>query len=126
MLKKTKAQSIGEYVILIGIVVAFAATMFPMVKRGTQSLIKAGADQLGSQKNSDQDFSGMSEYSASAKELINKASSKGYLDSYNTVSRSVSETEKREWPGVMQKTTYDRSDIQFNSLSPMGFMPDAD
>ncbi|MBF0386477.1 MAG: hypothetical protein HQL20_01315 [Candidatus Omnitrophica bacterium] len=62
---KNKAQSLGEYVVMATIVVAAVAMMFPMVKRGTQSLIKAGADQIGVQRNSEQDFnadSGYTEY----------------------------------------------------------------
>ena len=62
MLKRNRAQSIGEYVVLLTIVVSVAAMMFPMVKRGTQSLIRAGADQIAGQQNSEQEFNGEGGY----------------------------------------------------------------
>lgn len=51
-----KAQTILEYTIVLGVVVVIIFAMGPMLKRGTQSLIKVVADQIGVQKNSDQRF----------------------------------------------------------------------
>jgi uncharacterized protein (UPF0333 family) len=50
------AQSLLEYVIVVGAVVLIMFAMGPMLKRGTQSLIKIVADQIGSQRNADQSF----------------------------------------------------------------------
>jgi hypothetical protein len=105
MLKKTKAQSLGEYVLMISIILAFVAAMFPLVKRGTQSLIKAGADQIGDQRNSDQDFN----------------SDSGYTVGSNTIARSDSSVEQREWSGGMGTSTNELSDVQANTYSNLGF-----
>lgn len=51
-----KGQTIIEYVIIIGIVIAALYAMGPAIKRGAQTVVKASADQLGQQNASDQDF----------------------------------------------------------------------
>ena len=51
-----KAQSILEYTILLGVIVMVLFVMGPMIKRSTQSLIKAVADQVGTQQNAEQKF----------------------------------------------------------------------
>jgi len=56
ILKEQKeAQTISEYIILIGIVAVALAAMQPLVKRGIQSIVKVTADQLGQQSNADQE-----------------------------------------------------------------------
>ena len=110
MLKKTKAhrtraQSLGEYVILVSIVAAAAAAMFPLVKRGTQSLIKAGADQIGEQKTAEQDFNGAS----------------GFTDSMNAQSQTKSFSDVSETAGTRDIQTYDESVMATNTLTNMGF-----
>ncbi|MBF0533100.1 MAG: hypothetical protein HQL23_08420 [Candidatus Omnitrophica bacterium] len=52
----SRAQSMLEYTMVIGVVVALLMSMTIMLKRGAQSMIKTVADQVGSQINSDQDF----------------------------------------------------------------------
>ena len=42
-----KGQSILEYTIVLGVIVIVMSAMGPMIKRGTQSLIKVVADQVG-------------------------------------------------------------------------------
>lgn len=54
---KNKGQSLVEYIIIIGVVMTAVYIMAPMFKRGTQSVIKATADQLGAQQQAEQDFS---------------------------------------------------------------------
>ena len=54
MLRQKKAQTLMEYTIVLGTVVLVALAMTPLLKRGTQGMIKVVADQLGVQKNSDQ------------------------------------------------------------------------
>lgn len=52
--KQKDAQTILEYIILVGIVAVILAAMQPLVKRGIQSIVKVTADQLGQQSNADQ------------------------------------------------------------------------
>jgi len=47
---KKKAQSILEYVTLIGIIAAALAAMQIYFQRGIQATVKAAADEIGSQK----------------------------------------------------------------------------
>lgn len=49
-----RGQTLLEYIILIGFIVLAMYYMAPAFKRGTQSLIKATADQIGNQAESDQ------------------------------------------------------------------------
>lgn len=51
-------QSLSEYTLLIMVVTIAAVVIFPSVKRGTQSLIRVGSDQIGIQSKAEQDFSG--------------------------------------------------------------------
>lgn len=55
-LTNRKGQSILEYTILLGVIVLVMFAMGPMLKRGTQSLIKVVADQVGIQQNAEQKF----------------------------------------------------------------------
>lgn len=48
--QNSKAQSISEYVVLIGIVTAALLGMQVYMKRGIQGVIKVQADQLGPQQ----------------------------------------------------------------------------
>jgi len=49
-----KAQTLLEYVIIIGIVTLVLMAMAPRMKRGIQAIIKVTADQMAVQENSDQ------------------------------------------------------------------------
>ncbi|MBF0571204.1 MAG: hypothetical protein HQL12_04970 [Candidatus Omnitrophica bacterium] len=51
-----RGQSILEYTMIIGIIVVVLSYMGTSIKRGTQSLIKVAADQVGNQQNAEQDF----------------------------------------------------------------------
>ena len=48
-------QSLIEYSLLIGVVVVVFFTMGPFIRRGIQGVIKTMADQIGEQRNGDQD-----------------------------------------------------------------------
>ncbi len=54
--KNHEAQSITEYILVIGAVVVVFSVMAPMMKRLYQGMILVAADQLGNQQNSDQSF----------------------------------------------------------------------
>jgi hypothetical protein len=103
--RKKRAQTISEYVILITVVVAFLMSMFTYVKRGTQGLIKATADQIGSQLNAEQDFS----------------SKGGYMNSSDTFINAHFNYEDRTWPGTYQKVFSDGTDTQTDTKSNLGF-----
>ena len=51
-----RGQTILEYTIIVGIITVVLYYMGTPIKRGVQSLVKATADQVGNQVNSDQDF----------------------------------------------------------------------
>lgn len=48
-LYRSLGQSIGEYVLLLGIITVALLSMQVYMKRGIQAMIKVSADQLGSQ-----------------------------------------------------------------------------
>ena len=52
-----KGQSLIEYTIVLGLVIAVLMAMGVMFKRSAQGMIKVVADQVGRQQNADQDFS---------------------------------------------------------------------
>ena len=53
---KNNAQTIIEYIIVLGVVVIVLFAMTPLIRRGTQGMIKVVADQVGTQQGADQDF----------------------------------------------------------------------
>ena len=53
-LNNFKGQTIVEYSLLLGIVIALLVTMTPMVKRSAQGMVRVIADELGYQRNGEQ------------------------------------------------------------------------
>ena len=51
---QNQAQTIVEYTLLIGITIAILLAVTPMIKRGTQGMVKVVADELGTQQNAEQ------------------------------------------------------------------------
>lgn len=51
-----KGQTLIEYIIIVGVALMAIYVMAPAIKRGTQSVVKATADQLAPQQNAEQDF----------------------------------------------------------------------
>jgi hypothetical protein len=103
--RKKRAQTISEYVILITLVVASVVSMFVYVKRGTQGLIGAAADQIGSQYNAEQDFSGKG----------------GYISNSDTTTAMVANQHTYEWPGTILKTYRDTTETVTNMSSNLGW-----
>jgi hypothetical protein len=103
--RKKRAQTISEYVILITIVAAAVISMFTYVKRGTQGLVRAAADQIGSQVKSEQDFNSLG----------------GYISSANTITSSYANQAVYGWPGAYEKVFVEGSDTQTNTESNLGF-----
>jgi hypothetical protein len=56
VLYNRRAQSFGEYVIVIMVIVMAVMALMPMLRRGAQSMIKSGADVIGGQRGAEQDF----------------------------------------------------------------------
>ena len=54
-LRSRSGQTVVEYILLIGIVTVALTVMGPFFKRGLQSMVKVTSDQIGDQKNADQD-----------------------------------------------------------------------
>lgn len=105
---KTRAQSITDYIILLGIVATVVIAVFPMVKRGTQSIVRSGVDLIANQVNSEQSFT----------------VERGYMDSMNVITYSNAVDKKTEWPGVMQTEEADRSIIRSRIYTNLGFTED--
>ena len=99
------AQGVLEYIMLIGIIVVALIAMTQAIKRGAQSIIKEGADQLAAQQNADQSFS-------------NKT---GYLDSQNTASADDRQKQIIERVGIINYVQDDASSVFMNSSTNMGF-----
>lgn len=53
-MQNSKGQTMVEYSLLIGIVIAVILAMTPMVKRSAQGMVKIIADEVGYQSNAEQ------------------------------------------------------------------------
>ena len=100
-----KGQNVGEYVLVVSIVIAFVMVMFPMVKRGTQSIIKVTADQIGNQKNAEQDFSAAT----------------GYTVNVSSAAHSYGQSTRMELPGAIETGVADTTDSTSESVTNEGF-----
>ena len=105
MKRQRSAQTISEYVILVSLVVAAVAAMFPFVKRGAQSLIKTASDQIADQKTSDQNFQSKS----------------GYMIGSNTIAGSSLKESIRTEPAYVQHLIGEKADMITSSSSNLGF-----
>ncbi|MEI6437120.1 MAG: hypothetical protein WCO69_00045 [Candidatus Omnitrophota bacterium] len=103
MLKKAKAQSLAEYMVLLTIIAVVASTMTPMFRRGLQSLIKAGADQIGEQKQSEQN------------------TEQGYTESQNSSTQQSGQDITHDYFGAKDTQTYRETLTTSNSYTNMGF-----
>jgi uncharacterized protein (UPF0333 family) len=56
MISTCKGQTLLEYTVVVGLVLLILVTMSPLMKRTIQGMVKGVADQIGNQKDSDQDF----------------------------------------------------------------------
>jgi len=101
-------QNLMEYTLLLGVIMIILFTMSPLVKRGSQGMIKFVADQVGNQQASDQSFE----------------EEGGYLVNALTNSSAQMRTETIENVGI---TGYDYNDSTTTSSSQyldMGFSKD--
>ena len=105
-----------EYTIVIGIIIIVMFAMTPLIKRGTQCMIKVVADQIGNQKNADQ-----TAFQGTGNTLSN---TEGYLKSSYTSARNIQDQETQETAGSMTFIHGDRIDTFSNVLLNLGFTED--
>lgn len=103
--KSLHAQGVLEYVLVVGIVVISLLAMTQVIKRGSQSLIRSAAAQLGAQQNADQGF----------------GNSSGYMDSQNSQSSEDNLRQVVERVGIINYVRDVETNTLTNSLTNMGF-----
>jgi len=103
-LNGTRAQTMLEYLTLIGLVTVVLITMTTPVKRGIQLMVKVVADQIGVQKDSDQ-----------------KKTDDGYLKEAWTISRADIEKETKERIGSINYIFDDTIKTDSVTISNLGF-----
>ena len=102
---RIKAQTLLEYIILVGLVTMVLFAVSQIFKRGIQGIIKVTSDEIGNQQDAEQ--------------KITKES--GYLvDSY-TLTRSDTHKNRAEQDGNFQFTYNDTVNTISNSLVNLGF-----
>ena len=99
-----KAQSILEYTVFLGAIVLVMFAMGPMLKRGTQSLIKVVADQVGVQQNAEQKFDDT-----------------GYLESSYAATSGFTDKQTRDLVGTITYFFNDETVTTSNALINLGF-----
>ncbi len=99
-----KGQAILEYTIVLGVIVLIMFTMGPMIKRGTQSLIKLVADQVGAQSNADQRFD-----------------ESGHLEASYTATRGSMDKQSQDFVGTTSYIFDDSTATQANASINLGF-----
>lgn len=99
-----KAQSILEYTILLGVIVLVMFAMGPMLKRGTQSLIKIVADQVGIQQNAEQKFD-----------------ETGHMEASYTATRGSTDKQTYDLAGTISYVFNDVSVTTSNALINLGY-----
>lgn len=105
MIFSRRAQSLMEYVMLISIITAAVVYMLPRVKRTTQSMMKQAADQIGDQKNADQDFN----------------IERGYMISANTTTSSFVNNQREDIWGHVAQVYSEETQTTTNSLMQGGW-----
>ena len=117
-----KAQSLLEYIFLIGIVTMALFAMNTLFKRGIQGIIKVTADQIGNQQGAEQSALSNSGF------LINgdlgqsrKNPNAGYLVEAYSATKSNIQKNTRELDGAYDYIFDDRVDTFSNSLVNLGF-----
>ena len=103
--KQQSAQILLEHILLIGVVTVALITMTPMIRRTIQSVIKVTADEIGKQKDSDQNFN----------------SDQGYLVESSTGSQYTRRNRYLDRPGVMVKQINEITDTSTFTITNLGF-----
>jgi len=103
--KTLHGQSVLEYLLLVGIIVVVLFSMMQQIKRGSQSLLKVAADELGNQQNSDQTFD-------------NK---QGYLEYSNMIGTFESQKQMTDRVGVINYILEDKQSVILDEKTNLGF-----
>jgi hypothetical protein len=106
--KELQAQSMLEYILLVGMIVVALTAMTQAIKRGTQSIVKTAADELSYQQNADQTFSNTT----------------GYLNSQNSTVQEDNQKQIVERVGIINYVRNEAALIESESLTNMGFTED--
>lgn len=97
------AQTFVEYTILLGVVIMIMLAMSPMLKRGSQGLVKTVADQIGNQQGADQ------------------AAEYGYLKEMHTISASEQTKSRTEYLGAITTGISEQVRTTTQQVSNQGF-----
>ena len=100
-----RAQSLLEYVIVIGLVTAVFFAIAPLFKRGIQSVVRLASDQLAIQQNAEQKATSMS----------------GYLVENYSASRTTNDKQTLQRPRSTNYVYGDSESTYTNSLVNLGF-----
>ena len=100
-----KGQVLLEHILVIGVVILALVTMTPMIRRTIQSVIKVTADEIGTQKDADQDFN----------------SDRGYLVESRTGTQYSRRVQHRDIPGKTIKVTTETTDTSTMTITNLGF-----
>lgn len=109
MLKKARAQTVSEYLIVLTLFLGAVVVLSPLVRRGTQALIKAEADMIGNQQGAEQDFT----------------ENGSYMTSQYSNTQGSAYSEKREWSGGFGTGAVEATDTFSNSQTNMAFVEDS-
>jgi hypothetical protein len=112
--KSLHGQSVLEYVLLIGIITVVLFAMMQSVKRGTQSLVKVAADEIGVQSDSDQFVRAQN-----GELIVNNRT--GYMESANSLAIIDSEKQVVQRAGIISYIPDENQQTLSNTLTNMGF-----
>ncbi|MDP2940618.1 MAG: hypothetical protein Q8O13_11215 [Candidatus Omnitrophota bacterium] len=104
-MKNLRAQSLTEYVIVLGLVVVALTTMQVYMRRGIQAVVKVSADELGFQQNSE--------------DVLDPAK-QGFLRSFHSQVNSQSQRRMVGVPGVLNKDIDESSTFSLNGIYFLG------
>ena len=105
--KNSKAQSLIEYSIVIGIISIVLVSMNPFLKRAYQGMIKTVADQIGIQRAADQGF--------------NQQERGGYMKESYARTDAVSDKTTTHIVGTMNYIYGDSTRTDSATISDLGF-----
>ena len=106
--KTIHAQGVLEYILVVGIVVVALLAMTQVIKRGSQSLIRMTAAQIGAQNTADQSFSNTT----------------GFLENQRSTASSDSQKQVIDRGGIINYVQDELTDVNSNSVTNMGFTED--
>ena len=124
----SRGQTILEFIFLMGIAVLVLFFMGPGIKRGVQSLVKASADQIGNQANSDQlvvRSSNVERPLEIQKDWDGKTRGDGgYLIGSNSSMSSTASNTRTERLYVSNVDFHEQTNMTTSSKTDLGFTPD--